>query len=95
VSDVTHVAINPSVIYRELSGEVVLLNLQSGVYYGLDTVGSRIWQLLMESRGLDEVCAIMLDEYDVDPDTLRADVETLVGELSDKGLVMVASGDLH
>ncbi|HEY7187509.1 MAG TPA: PqqD family protein [Vicinamibacterales bacterium] len=91
----THVAINPSVIYRELSGEVVLLNLQSGVYYGLDTVGSRIWQLLMESRGLDEVCAIMLDEYDVDPDTLRADVETLVGELSDKGLVMVASGDLH
>jgi hypothetical protein len=92
---VTHVAINPSVIYRELSGEVVLLNLQSGVYYGLDTVGSRIWQLLMESRGLDEVCAIMLDEYDVDPDTLQADVETLVGELSDKGLVMVASGDLH
>jgi len=87
------IAINPSVIYRELSGEVVLLNLQSGVYYGLDSVGSRVWQLLMESRGIEEVCAILLDEYDVDPDTLRADVERLVGELSDKGLVMVASGD--
>jgi len=92
---VPHVAINPSVIYRDLAGEVVLLNLQSGVYYGLDTVGSRVWQLLMESRGLDEVCAIMLDEYDVDPDALRADVKRLVGELSDKGLVMVASGDHH
>jgi len=89
------IAINPSVIYRELSGEVVLLNLQSGVYYGLDSVGSRVWQLLMESRGIEEVCAILLDEYDVDPDTLRADVERLVGELSDKGLVMVASGDPH
>jgi hypothetical protein len=90
-----HVSINPSVIYRDLAGEVVLLNLQSGVYYGLDTVGSRVWQLLMESRGLDEVCAIMLDEYDVDPDALRADVKRLVGELSDKGLVMVAAGDHH
>ena len=91
----SRVAINPSVIYRELSGEVVLLNLQSGVYYGLDAVGSRVWQLLMQSRGVDEVCDIMLDEYDVGAETLRADVNRLVGELSDKGLVTLASGDPH
>jgi hypothetical protein len=90
---VPHVAINPSVIYRELAGEVVLLNLQSGVYYGLDAVGSRVWQLLMQSRGLDEVCAILVDEYDVGPETLRADVDRLVGELSDKGLLDLTAGD--
>jgi hypothetical protein len=90
---VPHVAINPSVIYRELGGEVVLLNLQSGVYFGLDAVGSRVWQLLVQSREVDEVCAMLLDEYDVNAETLRADVDRLVGELSDKGLVMVASGD--
>ena len=90
-----HVAINPSVIYRELSGEVVLLNLQSGVYYGLDAVGSRVWQLLMESRGIDEVCATLLDEYEVSADTLRGDVERLIGELTDKGLVIAAPGDPH
>ena len=90
-----HVSINPSVIYRELSGEVVLLNLQSGVYYGLDAVGSRVWQLLMESRGIDDVCATLLAEYDVSADMLRADIERLVGELTDKGLVIVASGDPH
>lgn len=89
------VAINPSVIYRELSGEIVLLNLQSGVYYGLDAVGSRVWQLLMESRGIDDVCATLREEYDVSADTVRADVERLVGELTDKGLVIVASGDPH
>lgn len=89
------IAINPTVIYRELSGEVVLLNLQSGVYYGLDSVGSRVWQLLMESRGIDDVCATLLNEYDVSADALRADVERLVGELTDKGLVIVASGDPH
>jgi len=90
---VPQIAINPSVIYRDLSGEVVLLNLQSGVYYGLDAVGSRVWQLLMESRGIDDVCATLLDEYDVSADRLRADVERLVGELTDKGLVIMASGD--
>ena len=91
----SHVAINPSVIYRDLAGEVVLLNLQSGVYYGLDAVGARVWQLLMESRGIDDLCATLLDEYDVDAETLRADVERLVGELTEKGLVIGASGDPH
>lgn len=90
-----HLAINPSVIYRELAGEVVLLNLQSGVYYGLDEVGSRVWQLLTQSRGVDDVCATLLDEYDVSAEALRADVERLVGELSEKGLVIVESGDHH
>ena len=82
-----HVTVHPSVIYREVGGEVVLLNLQSGVYYGLDPVGSRIWQLLMQERSLDEVCSIMFDEYDVVPEVLRADIEKIVGELSEKGLV--------
>lgn len=81
------VVLNPSVIYRELSGEIVLLNLQSGVYYGLDAVGSRIWQLLAQQRKLEDVCAIMLDEFEVPADVLRADVTRLLGELSDKGLV--------
>jgi hypothetical protein len=89
------VAINPSVIYRELAGEVVLLNLQSGVYYGLDPVGARVWQLLTQSRGVDDVCATLIDEYDVSAETLRADVQRLIGELSEKGLVIVESGDPH
>ena len=91
----SHVAINPSVIYRELAGEVVLLNLQSGVYYGLDPVGARVWQLLTQSRGVDDVCATLIDEYDVSAETLRADVQRLIGELSEKGLVIVESGDPH
>jgi Coenzyme PQQ synthesis protein D (PqqD) len=88
----SRVEIGPSVIYRDVSGEVVLLNLQSGVYYGLDAVGSRMWQLLMEQRPLDDVCAVMLEEYDVSADVLRADLSRLVDELSSKGLVTVHSG---
>jgi hypothetical protein len=81
------VAVHPSVICRELAGETVLLNLQSGVYYGLDGVGTRAWQLLLQDKTLGDVCAIMVDEYGVAPDVLRDDISSLVRELYDKGLV--------
>ena len=80
-------ASHPSVICRELSGETVLLNLESGVYYGLDTVGTRVWQLLMQGRTIDAICETMIDEYDVARDVLRDDVLRLVGELRERGIV--------
>jgi coenzyme PQQ synthesis protein D (PqqD) len=79
--------VHPSVITRELSGETVLLNLESGVYYGLDTVGTRVWQLLTQGRTIASVCDTMIEEYDVAAQVLHADVMRLVGELHDRGIV--------
>jgi hypothetical protein len=79
--------VHPSVLCRELSGETVLLNLESGVYYGLDTVGTRVWQLLLQGCTVDGICNTMIDEYDVAPDVLHADVVRLVGELRERGIV--------
>jgi hypothetical protein len=81
-------AVHPSVIYRELSGETVLLNLESGVYYGLDAVGTRVWQLLQQGGTIASVCDVMAGEYDVSPDVLREDVSRLVSELRDRGIVL-------
>jgi hypothetical protein len=83
----------PDVLFRELAGEAVLLNLASGVYYGLDAVGTRVWALLSERRTLDQVCAQLLVEYDVDADTLGRDVTALVSDLCEKGLVLLESND--
>ena len=79
--------VHPSVITRELSGETVLLNLESGVYYGLDVVGTRVWQLLVQGRTIAGVCETMIEEYEVAPDVLRDDVSRLVGELRERGIV--------
>ena len=79
--------VHPSVITRELSGETVLLNLESGVYYGLDVVGTRVWQLLTQGRTIASVCETMIEEYEVAPDVLRDDVSRLVGELRERGIV--------
>jgi hypothetical protein len=81
-------AVSSDVLFRELAGEAVLLNLKSGVYYGLDPVGTRVWALLTERRTLDEVCTALLTEYDVDAETLGRDVTALVSTLCDKGLVV-------
>ena len=81
--------VSPSVVFRELSGEAVLLNLESGVYYGLDPVGTRVWSLLNQNHALSMVCSIMVEEFDVEPDVLERDVITLVGDLRDKGLITV------
>ena len=79
--------VHPSVITRELSGETVLLNLESGVYYGLDAVGTRVWQLIMQGRTIASVCDTMIEEYEVAAQVLHADVTRLVGELHDRGIV--------
>jgi hypothetical protein len=80
-------AVHPSVLCRELSGETVLLNLESGVYYGLDAVGTRVWQLLVQGHTISHICETMLDEYDVAPDVLRDDVMRLVSELRERGII--------
>jgi hypothetical protein len=86
--------VNDSVVFRELDQEAVLLDLQNGVYFGLDAVGTRVWTLLIEHGTPEQVCARMIEEYDVSPQVLRDDVLRLVEELADKGLV-VADAEGH
>jgi hypothetical protein len=78
------------VVFRELDGEAVLLNLDSGMYFGLDRVGTRVWQVLEQHGRLDAVVERLLEEYDVAPERLRADVAQLLDALAEKGLVIVS-----
>ena len=78
---------SPDVLYQELNGESVLLNLATEKYFGLDPVGTRIWQLLLEGVALEAAFATLLQEYEVDESRLRADVSKLVSELASAKLV--------
>ena len=82
-----------NVVSRELEGEAVMLNLESGVYFGLDEVGTRIWALIQEHGALRKVFEVMQREYDVAPPTLESDLLRLVEELRAKGLVNVPQHD--
>jgi hypothetical protein len=83
------IQVSGDVVTRNLAGEAVLLDLASGTYFGLDEVGTRIWQLLAEHVWVEAVVAALLDEYDVEEARVRADLDRLIRELHGKGLVRI------
>ncbi len=80
-----------SVVYAVLDGEGVLLDTRTGVYFGLDGVGTRIWELLDASPTCDEIVRQLLVEYEVDEPRLSADVTEFLHTLVTRGLVKEAS----
>jgi hypothetical protein len=84
------VAINNDAVSRELEGEAVILNLESGTYFGLNEVGTRIWTLIQGHGSLRKVFDVMQEEYDVSPQELETDILQLVDQLRSKGLVSLA-----
>jgi hypothetical protein len=79
------------VVWRNLQGESVLLDLKSGVYFGLDAVGTRIWTLLQAHRDLQAVLQELLSEYEVTEETCARDLMDLVSAMAEKGLVQTES----
>ena len=77
------------VLFQELNGESVLLNLASEKYFGLDEVGTRVWQLLANDVALETIVRLLLEEYDVTEAQLRHDVAKLVAELRHEHLIKV------
>ncbi len=76
-------------ISSDLGGEAVILNLKNGVYYGIDAVGVRIWNLIQESRTVDDILNTLLEEYEVEPDHCEGDILALLQQLADSGLIEV------
>lgn len=83
------VILSPDVISQEVSGETVLLDLESECYYGLDAVGTRIWQLIRDNGELRTIYDTLLDEYDVEPSRLQSDLEALIADACARGLIML------
>jgi len=83
-----HLRISDAVVVRDLDGESVILNTESGIYFGLDRIGTRVWQLIEAHGDVDAVVRVMEHEYDADPQMLRADAEALVAALVEKRLII-------
>lgn len=77
---------------REVGGELVILHLGRGVYFGLDEVGTRIWQLLDEGLTLAAVGDRLEEADDVERATLDRDLEALIGQLLEHDLVSQSEG---
>jgi hypothetical protein len=79
-------------VSSDLGDEVAILDLKAGMYYGLDSVGARVWDLIQQPRIAGEILDILTKEYDVDPERCEHDLIALLQRLEDKGLIEVSDG---
>lgn len=84
-----HIQVPGDVLFRELAGESVLLDLRSESYFGLDPVGTRMWRALRETGSLEAALASLDGVWEVEPARLREDLARLVDELAAQGLLDV------
>ena len=79
---------NQSLVAAKIDSDTVLLDLDTGVYFGLDEVGTRIWDLMCEGATEEDIVARLGEEYDAEPDQLRADLIEFLDQMQAKGLVL-------
>lgn len=75
------------VLVRELADEAVILNLRDECYLGLDPTAARMWQLLTESATVGDAYRRLLEEYEVNPERLSADLKGFLDDLERRDLV--------
>ena len=81
---------SPDVVFRDLEGEAVILDLASGTYFGLNEVGTRVWQLVDEGRDAAQIVDVVAAEYDADRGTIEEDVARLLDALRARRLIVSA-----
>lgn len=79
-------------VSSDLADESVILNLKSGVYYGLNAVGAWIWSQIQQPIAVSSLQDIILDKYDVDPESSERDLFALLQDLMTAQLIEVENG---
>lgn len=95
VSFADRVAVPPHVLVRFLENESVLLNLETEHYFGLDEVGTRMWQAVTAARSIEAACQDLQNEYDVESELLRSHLTELLGRLVENGLLQIQPADVE
>lgn len=76
----------------DMGGEVVILDLKSGTYYGLDVLGARVWSLIEQPASLVAIRDTIMSEYEVDAATCERDILTFLNQMQAAGLIEISNG---
>ena len=84
------ITVSENVFAQEVDDEMVLLDMNSENYFGLDEVASDIWQTMQGKETLQEVFDAMLEIYDVEEDVLKKDISSFIEKLKESGLIEIS-----
>lgn len=80
---------NPGLVSSEIDSERIMMNVQTGEYFGLDSVGNRIWELIENPIRLSNLIEILINEFDVTQEQCETDTMEFIKQLLDKELVII------
>lgn len=87
--DVLRLECAPDVVWKEVGGDVVLVNLKTNRIYEMNRTGARLWTLLESGSSRSDAEAILAREFDVDVETVRAETDALIVQLVQQQLAVV------
>ncbi len=82
---------NPELVSSDIDGEKVMMSIESGEYFGLDPVGTRIWELIEKPIRIDELVNLLLVEFEVTKEQCEVDTIEFLNELQEKNLLLIIS----
>lgn len=81
---------HPEIVHSAIDGEVVMMSPDLGEYFGLDAVGSRIWNLLETPTRMEDLCGTLMQSFEVDPERCHSDVTAFLREIEKCKLIAVS-----
>lgn len=80
---------NKDIDVSDLNGEKVMMNIDKGEYFSLNSLGSRIWEIIDKPKKINEVINTLLEEYEVSEEECRENVMNFLGVLKHVDLINV------
>lgn len=77
------------IVSSEIDGETVMMSVDMGSYYGLNEIGTRIWELIESPRTISDICDQLTKEYKVEPETCRKEIFDFLSTLTEEEIVEV------
>jgi Coenzyme PQQ synthesis protein D (PqqD) len=87
------VELGDDVTWCDVQGDVVILNLGTGTYFGLEGAGGQMWRELVAHGSIEKTLEVLTKQFDAEPEVLRRDLEALVHQLAEKGLLNPKHGN--
>ena len=77
------------VVFNKLDDELVMMSLANSEYYGLDNIGSQIWEIIEQPVSFNDIIATLIKKYDVSEENCIADIQEFLTVLFDKNLIII------
>ena len=78
---------SPEIVHSDMDGEIVMMSIEQGEYYGIDAIGSEIWSMLEEARTIQDICAALCERYDVDESVCQQDVIRFLEQMVERKII--------